>query len=167
MLVSIWCFTFPMFPSQACWNQFLSISKILSINLPAFSRLFEGVLHALQSLCMPAHMTFCTTCTSKESNIDESWWRRDVAANGNRWLLSKHCQLAFRQYCVNAREDVWIFGYVLYSSTGRNDCHLSLFFHFQVSSPPLKNDGFRQLGLLFPIYGKKTSCSKPPTRKWI
>ena len=22
----------------------------------------------------------------------------------------------------------------------------------------------RQLGLLFPIYGKKTSCSKPPTR---
>ena len=56
---------FPMFPSQACWNQ------LLSINLPAFLRLFESVLHALQSLCMPAHMTFCTTCTSKESNGEE------------------------------------------------------------------------------------------------
>ena len=53
---------FPMFSSQASWNQ------LLSINLPFFLRLFESVLHALQSLCMPAHMTFCTTCTSKESN---------------------------------------------------------------------------------------------------
>ena len=34
---------------------------------------FESILHALQSLCMPAHMTSCTTCTSKESNIDQSW----------------------------------------------------------------------------------------------
>ena len=53
---------FPMFPNQ-----------LLSINLPAFLRLFESILHALQSLCMPAHMTLCTTCTSKESNIDQSW----------------------------------------------------------------------------------------------
>ena len=58
---------FPMFPSQACWNQ------LLSINRPAFLRVFESILHALQSLSMPAHMTLCTTCTSKESNIDQSW----------------------------------------------------------------------------------------------
>ena len=78
-----------------CWNQ------LLSITLPAFLLLFESVLHALQSLCMPAHMTLCTACTSKESNIDQSLWRRDVAANGNQRLLSKHCQLAFWQHCVS------------------------------------------------------------------
>ena len=57
----------PMFPSQACWNQLPSINLT---NLTAFLRLFESVLQALPSLYMPAHMTFCTTCTSKENNID-------------------------------------------------------------------------------------------------
>ena len=59
----------PMFPSQACWKQ------LLSINLPAFLRVFESILHALQSLYVPAHMTLRTTYryTSKESNIEQSW----------------------------------------------------------------------------------------------
>ena len=36
---------------------------------------------------------------------------------------------------VSMQEKMYgFFGYVLYSSTGRNGCHLSLFFHFQVSS---------------------------------
>ena len=54
-----------------CWNVISAeVPKKDSPGLPAFLRLFESVLHALQSLCMPAHRTFCTTCTSKESNID-------------------------------------------------------------------------------------------------
>ena len=34
---------------------------------------------------------------------------------------------------------------------------------FQPTPTPLKNDGVRQLGLLFPTEWKKKSCSKPPT----
>jgi hypothetical protein len=30
------------------------------------------------------------------------------------------------------------------------------------SATPLKNDGLRQLGVLFPIYGRKKKSSKPP-----
>ena len=86
---------FPMFPSRACRNQFLSI------NLPAFLRLFESVLHALQSLCACPHDLQHNMHIQGNQHIDQSWWRRDVEANDNQRLLSKHCQLAFWQHCVS------------------------------------------------------------------
>jgi hypothetical protein len=33
-----------------------------------------------------------------------------------------------------------------------------------VEPTPLKNDGVRQMGWSFPIYGKINQCSKPPIR---
>ena len=90
---------FPMFPSQACGNQ------LLSNNLTAFLRLFESVLQALPSLYMPAHMTFCTTCTSKESNIDQSWWRRNVAASFRSiasWLCDNIASVSRNSFLCHA-----------------------------------------------------------------
>ena len=83
-----------MFPSQACWNQ------LLSINLPAFLWLIESILHALQSMhiqgkqhrsigvkkrcCSQWQPTFCLV----ETIFSHShFWEALLQLEGGRYFL--------------------------------------------------------------------------------
>ena len=117
---------FPMFPSQACWNQFLRFQASIYL-------LSRGCLKRPARSPVPVYAcptwTFCTTCTSKESNTSINRGEEEMLQPMTTNASFRSIASWLSDNIVSMQEKMHgFFGYVLYSSTGRNSCHLSLFF---------------------------------------